>query len=144
MTRTPGVSFELSRELSKFSNFPDSSSYFPSLIFPLALYIHNPKLLHQHIEKAKYCVQPLPLAIVSLVWCVYFFHLAMASSTLFLSSAPLLSGKGGAVPSTKPITPRAVSFPSRGGSGRSATKPSRMALVRAEAQSQVCWIHCHQ
>uniref|UniRef100_A0A6N2LEW8 SHSP domain-containing protein n=1 Tax=Salix viminalis TaxID=40686 RepID=A0A6N2LEW8_SALVM len=57
----------------------------------------------------------------------------MASSTLFLSSAPLLSSKGGAVPSTKPITPRAVSFPSRGGSGRSATKPSRMALVRAEA-----------
>ncbi|KAJ6418878.1 hypothetical protein OIU84_002117 [Salix udensis] len=57
----------------------------------------------------------------------------MASSTLSWSSAPLLSSKVGAVPSTKPLTPRAVSFPSRGGSGRSATKPTRLALVRAEA-----------
>lgn len=57
----------------------------------------------------------------------------MASSTLSWSSAPLLSSKGEVVPSTKRITPCSVSFPSRGGFGKSTTKPSRLALVRAEA-----------
>ncbi|XP_011043706.1 PREDICTED: small heat shock protein, chloroplastic [Populus euphratica] len=56
----------------------------------------------------------------------------MASSTLSWSSAPLLSSKGEVVPSTKP-TPCSVSFPSRGGFGKSISKPSRLALVRAEA-----------
>ncbi|KAF9671048.1 hypothetical protein SADUNF_Sadunf12G0006300 [Salix dunnii] len=57
----------------------------------------------------------------------------MSSSTLSWSSAPLLSSKVEVVSSTKPKIPCSVSFPSRGGFGKSATRPSRLALVRAEA-----------
>ncbi|KAG6752624.1 hypothetical protein POTOM_042646 [Populus tomentosa] len=75
------------------------------------------------------------LEVENLVWMMFDDDktLAMASSILSWSSAPLLSSKGEVVPSTKPITPCSVSFPSRGGFGKSTAKPSRLALVRAEA-----------